>query len=289
MANRFLSTPSQPTKSMPKQWILGLSPAAVLAANLVIALPSQAVEFPSTGDRGAPSTTAGGGTRDGWCDSSEWTPWSVKALVPENNVSTFAGDQASLWIHISPGFAQRPAELYIQNANTRERVYQQDIALASPEEDDILRMSLPSHNEAGELLFETGQTYAWEFAVICDHSDRSRDYVIQGHLEKLPESPALIARLATATLQEQAEIYAEAALWQETLQATEQLQTVAPSQWTELLASVGLDSLLYEQPSDSGATGSEPTAPAGYSSTAPNSDTAPNRAIESSTILPTFR
>lgn len=289
MANRSLSTPSQPIGSILKRWIVGLSPAAMLAASLVIALPSQAVEFPSTGDRGAPSTTAGGGTRDGWCDSSEWTPWSVKALVPENNVSTFAGDQASLWIHMSPGFAQRPAELYIQNADTRERVYQQDMALANPEEDDILRMSLPSHNEAGELLFETGQTYAWEFAVICDHSDRSRDYVIQGHLEKLPENPELVARLATATLQEQAEIYAEAVLWQETLQAAEQLQTVAPSQWTELLASVGLGSLLYEQSSNPGLTGSESAPPAGYSSTAPNSGTESNRVVESNTLLPTFR
>ncbi|MEL6351198.1 MAG: DUF928 domain-containing protein [Cyanobacteria bacterium J06627_28] len=289
MTNQFLSSPSQLFRSTLRRWTVGLSPAAVLAANLIIALPSQAVEFPSTGDRGAPSTTAGGGTRDGWCDSSEWTPWSVKALVPENNVSTFAGDQASLWIHMSPGFAQRPAELYIQNADTRERVYQQNMALTSPEEDDILRLSLPSHNEAGELLFETGQTYAWEFAVICDHSDRSRDYVIQGHLEKLPENPELIERLATANLQEQAEIYAEAALWQETLQATEQLQTVAPRQWTELLASVGLDSLLYEQSSNSDLTDSESAAPADYPSTAPSSSAESNRVVESNTLLPTFR
>ncbi|MEO0769772.1 MAG: DUF928 domain-containing protein [Cyanobacteria bacterium J06649_4] len=234
----------QPLKTCSTRWISCVFTLAMLGANAVIALPSQAVEFPSTGDRGAPSSTAGGGTRDGCWEEQSFSSGSVVALVPENNVSTFASPQASLWIHLSDHLHQKSAELYVQNTNTRERVYSQNISLSTAVENDLLKLTLPETDASGNPLFEINQQYTWYFDVMCDETDRAQDYSLQGSFQRVTIAPALETRIESATLQTRAELYAEAALWQETLHSVEQLRIDRPEEWTELLNSVGLQSLI---------------------------------------------
>ncbi|MEL6160193.1 MAG: DUF928 domain-containing protein [Cyanobacteria bacterium J06623_5] len=226
-----------------RKWIALISPMAVLTANVMVALPVNAVEFPSTGDRGAPGRTAGGGTRGGWCEHGMWTPEAAMALVPGNNVSTFAGDQASLSIYISDMFDHKRAEVYVQHAQTRETVYHQQLTLTGLEEGGIVKMLLPSTDGAGGPLLAVEEDYFWEVAIICDVSDRTRDYTVQGFLRRQAVGADFLEEMATAAPTDQVERYAEAALWQETLQTAETLQGSEPETWHELLLSVGLGNL----------------------------------------------
>lgn len=217
--------------------------AAVLATGM--GMPSHALEFPDTGDRGAPSTTAGGGTRSGWCEddaiaSAQGHETMLTALVPHNNVNTFAGDQAALWIYGTPGVNQKTAEIFVQNAQTYEVVYQEQISIEGLESGGLVRVELPANDASGAPLLEKDQAYTWEFAVICSSGDRSLDYHIGGLLQPVEPDSDLALQLETVSPQEQAELYANAGIWQETLILAEQLRESAPTLLPELLTSVGL-------------------------------------------------
>lgn len=211
--------------------------------------PSYGLDFPDTGDRGAPSSTAGGGTRGGWCDleSAWWDETSLFALVPKNNVSTFAGDQASLWIHLGPIFSQKRAEIFVQHAQTREVVYRQELTLEAFDYNHVMQIDLPAiQQESGEPLLNKNEEYSWEFAVICDEGDRARDYYINGLMQPVEPDAALSAQLATANSEVKAELYANAGIWQETMMLAQELSDSQPDLLTELLASVGLETSLAQ-------------------------------------------
>ena len=207
---------------------------------------AKAVEFPDAGDRGAPERTAGGGTRGEWCEGMTWTPWSITALVPSNNVSTFAGEQASLWLYVAAGFNEKTAELYVQDPETRKTVHEQQIQLTGLENGGLVKVDLPASNAAGDSLLGAGKDYYWEFSVICNESDRAQDYIVQGLLNRVEVNSSLLENLASASLAQQLEQFASAGLWQETLQVSDALKSTDLSQWEALLTSVGLDMLIPE-------------------------------------------
>lgn len=142
------------------RWFAGVSPLAFILSGVsgfiglgaigLNALPVEAVDFPATSDRGAPGRTIGGGTRGDWCDSFEWSEDSLLALVPDNNVSTFAHEDAALWLHVSDMFSSLPAELYVQDAETFEPVYQQEIHIEEIDGSRLVKMQLPSRDAAGD-------------------------------------------------------------------------------------------------------------------------------------------
>lgn len=221
-----------------------------LLLSVSLAPPSYSLDFPDTGDRGAPSSTAGGGTRGGWCDagSAWWDETSLFALVPKNNVSTFVGDKASLWIHLGPIFSQKRAELFVQHAQTKEVVYRQELTLGAFDSNLIMQLDLPAiQQESGEPLLNKNEEYSWEFAVICDSGDRARDYYINGLMQPVEADAALSAQLANADSAEvKAELYANAGIWQETMMLAQELSESQPDLLTALLASVGLETSLAQ-------------------------------------------
>lgn len=222
--------------------------AVVLAANIAGIVPAQALEFPDTGDRGAPSTTAGGGTRSGWCEDDDIAraqghDTMLTALVPKNNVITFAGEQASVWMYGTAGINQQSAEIFIQHADTREVVYQEQVVIEGLEAGGLIRVDLPTVKPSGEALLAQDQMYSWEFAVICSSGDRALDYHINGMLQPVELDAKLTSQIETASPEEQAELYASAGIWQETLILAEQLSGSMPTLLPELLTSVGLEEL----------------------------------------------
>jgi len=224
---------------------------STIAFSGLMSLPSHALEFPDTGDRGAPSSTAGGGTRGGWCEEDwAWTETSLLALAPKNNVITFSGDQAFLRIHAASIFNQKTAEIFVQNAATKAVVYEAQLTIDTVEPGQFVEVVLPATTTSGAPLLEKGELYTWEFAVICNTGDRARDYYINGLLEPVEVATALSAQLETASLEEQAELYASAGIWQETLMIAEQLRVSDPTLLPELLRSVGLDSLTQPETSE---------------------------------------
>ncbi|MEM9088817.1 MAG: DUF928 domain-containing protein [Cyanobacteria bacterium P01_F01_bin.53] len=245
---------SQPN-STPKPFVLTLkqfslkrlscvSSLAILAANLVAPLPSYGLEFPDAGDRGAPARTAGGGTRGGLCEGGDWMQQSIKALVPSNNVNTFVSEQASLRVYLAEGFEDKAVEIYVQNPRTQAAVHQETIDLSSIGGSGIVQVNLPATNATGAPLLEQNQDYFWELAIICNANDRTQDYIVQGLMHRLAPSPALTEALGNNnTLAEQAALYAEAGIWQETLSIAASQQTAQPELWSALLTSVGLEDL----------------------------------------------
>ena len=221
-------------------------PLTLLASSTLT--PAQAIEFPDTGDRGAPSSTAGGGTRGGWCEEEiTWADTSLLALAPKNNVITFAGDQASLWLHSSDIFENRTAEIFVQDAQTKDVIYETQLQLEGLEPGKFIKVDLPSTAATGAPLLEKGKLYTWEFAIICSTGDRTQDYFVNGLLEYVTPSPELTTHLATATPAEKAELYANAGIWQETLMLAEQLSTAMPTLLPNLLKSVGLEAITQPQ------------------------------------------
>lgn len=251
-------------------WMASLSPLVMLLAHMVAPLPSYALEFPNTGDRGAPERTAGGGTRGGLCEGGDWMQQSINALVPTNNVHTFAGDQASLLIHLADGFEEKRAEIYVQDIRTQTAVYQEQMSLSDlykaggerieeiagesasessgyrrerNAEGGIIQVDIPAFNAEGELLLAVNQDYFWEFAIICNPDDRTQDYIVRGLMTRNELSEELSELLAIAPAAQQAELYAEAGIWQETLAIAQSLKPTDNQLWTELLDSVGLAAL----------------------------------------------
>lgn len=221
-----------------------MSPLVMLLANVVAPLPSYALEFPDTGDRGAPGRTAGGGTRGGLCEGGDWMQQSINALVPNNNVHTFVGDQASLLVHLASGFEGKHAEIYVQDIRTHTAVYQEQMPLSDlgemGYEGGIIQVDIPALTADGDPLLAVNQDYFWEFAIICNPNDRTQDYTVQGVMTRLELSEELSTLLAISPAAQQAELYAEAGVWQETLGIAKSLIPTDNQLWTELLDSVGL-------------------------------------------------
>lgn len=256
VVNHIMKLFPQQTSFNPRSTLrkVGLSIVFSLTT-IVAALPGQAIEFPEMGDRGAPERTSGGGTRGDRCAAD--IDDSIQALVPRNNVSTFAGPQAKLWLHMPAELTLHTAEVFVKHPDTHKVVYEYQTALPKLERDGLIELILPAEKADGSPLIDDNQNYFWEFAIICDANDRARDRFIQGFLYKIASDEALDTQLDAAhrtveplpsdfgefTL----EMLASAGLWQDTLS----LAIYSPKDWNELLLSVGLEELANSNHTDS--------------------------------------
>ena len=219
---------------------------------LTAALPGQALEFPQMGDRGAPARTSGGGTRGDRCAADIDNP--IRALVPKNNISTFADSQARLWIHIPAELTAYTAEVFVKHPNNHKVIYEHQTALPALNADGLIELTLPATRADGSPLLENNQDYFWEVAIISETNDRSRDRFVQGFLHRMAEDTAAQAwseatdnKTETIPSMDPTEFIIEmnagAGLWQETLWQTIRANSHTPTYWNELLASVGLEDL----------------------------------------------
>ncbi|NET31669.1 MAG: DUF928 domain-containing protein [Cyanothece sp. SIO1E1] len=224
-----------------KKFGLAIAPLCVLTASLMPALPGSSLEFPKTSNRGAPARTAGGGIRGNGCGSQG--PISLTALMPFSNVNTLVGNQATLFIYV-PEVQDQSAEIFVRDSETEQAVYVQQISLINTP--GVIQIDLPETNAFGAPLLAANRNYLWEFAIVCDPQDRTRDRLVWGFLQRLQPSQRLSQDLTQAAddLQKQAELYAAAGIWQETLAIAAQLQDTQPNLWQELLTSVDLEEMI---------------------------------------------
>jgi hypothetical protein len=235
---------------MSKRLMRGPLPAAIASTGLLLtsfvltALPSYSLEFPPSGDRGAPARTGSGGVRGDRCALPSGQRMS--ALMPLNNVSTFTGEQASLWVHVPAELSEKSAEIFVSNPQTHEVVYQQPLQLPQMTAAGIVKFNLPATKADGTSLLLPNQDYFWEVATICDASDRSRDQVVQGFMHRLETEAISPDDLSKLSRSQQAEQYAAAEIWQQTVDIASTLKTAEMGLWSQLLASVGLETLANE-------------------------------------------
>lgn len=193
------------------------------------------LRFPPTVNRGAPPRTAGGGTRGPSCTQQSEMP--LTALMPSNNVGTTVVANPTFFWYV-PKTTAKSAEFVV--ADDKEKViYQATLALASTP--GIVKLRLPSTTS-----LKVGKTYHWRFVLNCNAEDPTGS--VEGWLERTKISPNLQAKLLQASPLEQAKLYAKAGIWQETLTILGRLRGSQPTEWEELIGSVGLDTAIAQAP-----------------------------------------
>lgn len=208
---------------------------AVLAwvgSSLLVQLPVLSLEFPPTGGTGAPERTASGGRRDDSCIEAQALP--ATALVPQNNLGTTVSETPTLFFYI-PQAKTKTAEFVLMD-NQGNEFFQTKIAL--PSQSGVMKLNVPS-----TVKLEENKIYRWEFSIICSTQDRTGDSYIQGTLQRTPLSRELKTQLEAAKPLQQAELFAKAKIWQESLAIAAELRSTNPKAWEELLQSVGLGAI----------------------------------------------
>jgi Domain of Unknown Function (DUF928) len=212
---------------------------AAIASLTTIVPPSQSLEFPPSSNRGAPARTAGGGVRGETCSAATKNAFTV--LIPENNISTTAADRATLFFFV-PEVKSQAAELLLMDEQGND-VYTTMVAL--PKTSGIIQVNLPEKSKAGKPLIALNKDYTWRFAIVCDEKDRTRDLPLDGTVRRVSLKPDVQSALqqAKADPLKQAEVYAKAGIWQETLVAAASMRQKNPQAWSGLLKSVKLEPL----------------------------------------------
>jgi hypothetical protein len=195
------------------------------------------ITFPPSGNRGAPKTTTGGGTRgeDVSCFLQTGETAPLVAVMPNReNFGKTASLTPVIYVHVPDTIATQ-GELVIIDSNNME-VYHTQFDL--PETSGIMKVKIPA-----EANLTAGTTYKWSFMVICDPQYRYKDKYVEGQMEvvQLPQNTE--NKLKNAPPLEKAKVYATSELWFETLDTIAQLQPQETQAWNSLLQSVGLQSL----------------------------------------------
>jgi hypothetical protein len=235
-----------------------LSPALVIFSSLPVGLRAQpypewklTLEFP-VDNVGQPASTIGGGKRGSSClekSQEEKMPliglmpirnklnWRTR--VPGNQTLTVAANP-TFFVYISETTA-KSAEFLLFDDQDNE-VYQTTLRLptvpsSSVSTPGIVKVSLPAN-----VSLETGKNYRWVFALNCmaPDGDLSGTLYVDGWIQRTQLSPDLKTKIEQATPLEQAQLYAKARIWPETLMLASQLRSSKPDEWEELLNSVGL-------------------------------------------------
>ncbi|MDJ0708485.1 MAG: DUF928 domain-containing protein [Leptolyngbyaceae cyanobacterium MO_188.B28] len=230
-----------------KPFSILLSSATLLVTSLLSPLPSRSIEFPSTGNRGGPARTTGGGVRGGDCSSNvaQSNPaLPLTPLLPLNAngeyQNTFVDDSVMMQFYVPDGIDNQYAEVYVEDPDTGEVIHDKIFFLTNSPK--ILQLSFPAlSEETGEAL-EIDKDYLWEFSIICDFRDRGLDIYTSGYMRRVDaptQLPSTLERKEDWTVAK-ADRYAQASIWQESLQILDHLKCNSQEEWAEFLNSVGL-------------------------------------------------
>ncbi|ACK69849.1 protein of unknown function DUF928 [Gloeothece citriformis PCC 7424] len=200
--------------------------------------PAQiSLNFPPTGNRGAPKSTAGGGTRsdDYECMALKEGDIPLVALMPNReNIGKTATSTPTLYWYV-PETKATDGELVVLDDQGNE-VYYTNFALS--QQSGIVKLTIPP----GANL-QPGKTYSWSFMVICDSNYRNRDKFVEGKIEYIAVNDELKNQLKKGSDLEKAQLYAQQSIWYETLDLIAKNRPQNTAEWQQLLQSVGLGSL----------------------------------------------
>jgi hypothetical protein len=193
-------------------------------------------------------------------------PVTVTALLPKTNVAQLAAaetakieientvaERPTFFIHVSQTSAQE-AEFILKKKIGEDKygqpVYDEDNIIidqtvALPKNPGIVSISLP----ADAAALEVGQLYFWAFQVICDPTDRSKDVMVEGAVQRIELDSTLANQLKRAEPRDRPVLYADAGIWTDAVSRLFDLRKANPNDaqlrqdWEDLLKSVGLDTV----------------------------------------------
>ncbi|HEY9603591.1 MAG TPA: DUF928 domain-containing protein [Allocoleopsis sp.] len=197
------------------------------------------VKFPPTEDVSAPSRTGGGGTRGG-CLMGRLP---LTPIVPSNNLVTTVSAHPTLFWYVPGSRTNTNSALFVLLDSQDNKVYQTTLALKGTP--GIVKLSIPT-----TVSLQSAQNYKWQFSVLCNQDSEQVGGYVEGSIERTQLNSQQKLQLAAAKdpLQ-QAEVYAQARVWQETLAIVSQLRQNRPHDskiaeaWNELLESVDLKAI----------------------------------------------
>jgi hypothetical protein len=119
-------------------------------------------------------------------------------------------------------------------------VLSSDVRSSSVSTPGIVKLNLPVN-----VSLETGKNYRWVFQLSCGKANAERVFgrYVAGWVQRTALSSDLKTKIEQAKPLEQAQLYAKARIWSETLMLASQLRSSQPAEWEELLKSVGLNEL----------------------------------------------
>jgi Domain of Unknown Function (DUF928) len=213
---------AQPTPFAPGEWLVSVS-------------------FPKPASGGSsPQRTSGSGIRDagGACIARGPGILPMTVLMPLDNVGTTAAANPSLSVYL-PRTTAKLAGVVIEDEDFNEVYVKSDFAIPAQlaREPGIVTLNLEGAN------LKPNKTYTWTFTLICNEGDRSQDRAIEGLFERKELDTNLKTQLEQASPIEQAKLYAQVGIWNETLTLLAQLRSSNPDEWTELLESVELEAI----------------------------------------------
>jgi hypothetical protein len=217
--------------------------AATVATLVCLPMPGKGDEITPPPDSSKPNT-APTATRGGSNCSSQENP--LLAIAPNQTSLTTTADYPTLLFYIPETIAKEAEFVMIDGEGNF--VYQSILTL--PEEPGIIRLNL-SPEEASPLA-ETGNPYRWEFALICNESDRSADVLVGGELQRVEASAEIENKLANGS--DRFSVFQEAGLEYDAIAALEELRRENPEDskiqilWESWLRENGLEDLV-EKPS----------------------------------------
>lgn len=190
------------------------------------------VEFPGGGKRSPSGRTSGGGTRGPKRSD-------LIALMPgDDNAGTTIASNPKFFVYVPEYEEENSAEFEIIDQSGKS-VYLTNLDIS--ETSGIVQLTLPTN-----VNLTKNQEYIWRFTIILDPWDRSGDKFVEGTIKRVEVSSDLENSLKNATPLEQAEIYANAKIWNEAIATLADLRNSNPKEWEELLTSVGLEDIASE-------------------------------------------
>jgi hypothetical protein len=252
------------------------------------------IEYPASSDNDSPNLTNGSATKPSGCSYQYEIPWT--ALVPQDQIITTLSSQVNLFFYI-PQPSSQQAEFRLLDEDNQE-IYIQ--ALNLPKQAGVVKIQLPN-----KVFLELNKFYKWNFTLICDAHDSSKNESISGLIKRfalyqLPNESNInykrkqqllqrltelkvaeksnlqiihdlesqnasnneeeldkIRRQEDDNILEQAKIYAEFSLWNETITRVSELESSVVHKdshfqefkhhvWEDLLKSVGLESVIHQ-------------------------------------------
>ncbi len=214
-------------------------------------------ELPPPPDTGAPDSTgqtAGRGP-SGECQSVKSVDTPLTALVPISKTS--GGDQVvwgltsaeypTLWFYVPYSLTDKlPGELRLTEQDEKGNPIYKAIKVTGTAP-GIIGVRLPSTQAALKI----GKLYTYNFVVLCDPGDPSKNIFVTASVERRTPSSSLASQLRKATGRERelAALYAKEGFWYESLTTLAELRRDNPNDatltadWGALLQTGGLNEI----------------------------------------------
>ncbi|NEP00621.1 MAG: DUF928 domain-containing protein [Symploca sp. SIO2E9] len=241
---------------------LALSPAIITSSSLPSQLPTPvdlnwqvSLNFPVEGVGQPEGGSAGGGVR-GVRPSCVKGEIPLRALTPRSSsVEKTHSANPSFFVYV-PQTQAKSGEFVVYD-DFGNQVY-----LATVELNDtpgVVKLQLPE-----TISLEVGKDYRWQFRLSCNLQSQIPNHLVGGVIQRTLLSSDLKQKLEKVefhkqveldglnltpeylALLKQAEIYAEAKMWNETITILAQLRSSHPKAWEQMLKSFGLETIAQE-------------------------------------------